>query len=754
MSGATLDIDQVRAWLAILYGDAPGLIHVSSTGNWAGRAFTDHDEAAAHIAQLDATKPEGIYLRATTLREQPRRGRGGEADSLALPGLWADLDIAGPGHKTAETLPPDEGAARRIIATSGLPEPTLWVHSGGGLYPWWLLDKPAEITPDTIGAIRDLSNRWQVVIGRAADKLGWHYGTGVGDLARVLRVPGTVNRKEGLSRPCRIIDANQRRYSLDELRDALAAGLRRHPDPQPEPRPERPHLTVVRGPGEISPCDDFEQRVSWDDPLLLGGAGWRIARGRPGEYCEWIRPGKTTPGISATTGRDPERDRLYVFSTEAGLPVRQEMTKPYVYALLHHGGDMRAATRALARMGYGTPRDPAQLERDALAELARMAPPPTDGTAAINPNTAQPEPIDVEAVLAERRAAQLRAVVEEMRLKREARKLLDAEEHAATWREPPSRWTLTDELAIPDEPLTYRVDGLIPTGGNVLLTAQYKAGKTTLVGNLVRCLADGEPFLSRFEVTPPDGRIAIFNYEVDERQYRRWLRDLGISNTDSVTVLNLRGYRLPVIHSHVEDWIVRWLTERDVRVWAVDPFARAFVGCGDENSNSDVGAFLDALDVIKERAGVSELILPAHTGRGEFEVGKERARGATRLDDWADVRWLLTIDDQQRRYFRATGRDVDVPEEMLNFDPLTRHVTLGGWDRRGMKQRDLIDEIVAYVTENPGLGMNEIIEGLNKGRTKVSKALQEAIREGRIVTREGDGRKRLHYPGGSFVGVA
>jgi hypothetical protein len=264
-------------------------------------------------------------------------------------------------------------------------------------------------------------------------------------------------------------------------------------------------------------------------------------------------------------------------------------------------------------------------------------------------------------------------------------------------------------------------------------------------------LVDDEPFLGRFPIGNFDGRVAIFNYEVDERQFRRWMRDLNIVNQDRVTVLNLRGYRLPPIHPHTEEWIVKWLVDHEVAVWLVDPFARAFVGCGEENSNSDVGVFLDALDVIKEQAGVGELILPTHTGRGEQAIGLERARGATRLDDWADVRWLLTTDDQQRRFFRATGRDVEAEEEMLGFDPSTRRLSLGGWDRQGMRQRDLTNELVAYVRDNPGLGTNEIIEGLNKNRTKVSKALQEAIREGRILTKEIENRKRLHYPG---LGVA
>ncbi len=71
--------------------------------------------------------------------------------------------------------------------------------------------------------------------------------------------------------------------------------------------------------------------------------------------------------------------------------------------------------------------------------------------------------------------------------------------------------------------------------------------------------------------------------------------------------------------------------------------------------------------------------MPTHTGRAAMDVGSERARGATRLDDWADVRWLLTRgtgEDIDNRYFRATGRDVETDEGVLEYNPLTRGLAL------------------------------------------------------------------------------
>ena len=253
---------------------------------------------------------------------------------------------------------------------------------------------------------------------------------------------------------------------------------------------------------------------------------------------------------------------------------------------------------------------------------------------------------------------------------------------------------------------------MFPTGANVTLTAQYKAGKTTLINSLARSLADGTQFLNYFGKPDHKGRVVIFNYEVSENQYRRWMNDVAIENTDKVTLVHLRGKRLPLIVQRVEDLVVSILKDLDAQTWILDPFARAFTGCGDENSNSDVGVFLDTLDVIKERAGVSNLVLPIHTGRAQ-ENGIDRARGATRLDDWADVRWLLKK-TQDGRFFSADGRDVLQEEQQLTFDENTRSLTLGGADSYTAKKRNNEDVWMDAVTANPGLSTSDLSNILGK----------------------------------------
>ncbi|WP_344326877.1 DNA primase family protein [Streptomyces macrosporus] len=139
----------------------------------------------------------------------------------------------------------------------------------------------------------------------------------------------------------------------------------------------------------LSPGDDFEQRTEWPD--ILVPHGWTSLFQR-GSTVYWRRPGKTTPGVSATTGRAADRDRLFVFSSSTEFETETPYTKFGAYALLNHGGDHSAAARELRRLGYGQPApEPVRHLRP-----VPNTPAPVDGTAALNvhehPMASRPDP--------------------------------------------------------------------------------------------------------------------------------------------------------------------------------------------------------------------------------------------------------------------------------------------------------------------------------------------------------------------------
>ena len=84
------------------------------------------DNEAAKNA-TSAREAENVYAIGVQ-GQQPQQGRGKQASVIALPGLWADIDVLGPNHG-ATSLPPTIEEAWSIVQAIPL-KPTVVVHSG------------------------------------------------------------------------------------------------------------------------------------------------------------------------------------------------------------------------------------------------------------------------------------------------------------------------------------------------------------------------------------------------------------------------------------------------------------------------------------------------------------------------------------------------------------------------------------------------------------------------------------------------
>lgn len=133
-----------------------------------------------------------------------------------------------------------------------------------------------------------------------------------------------------------------------EQRCALHAAITAALDEIPATPPASPRAVVLRD--GLSPGDDYAQRTDWAD--LLEPEGW-VLNFSLREERMWTRPGKKArDGISATTDYQGAPG-LYVFSSSTGLPTETPLSKLFVYAFYHHGGDMSQAARELVRQGFG-----------------------------------------------------------------------------------------------------------------------------------------------------------------------------------------------------------------------------------------------------------------------------------------------------------------------------------------------------------------------------------------------------------------
>jgi hypothetical protein len=251
----------------------------------------------------------------------------------------------------------------------------------------------------------------------------------------------------------------------------------------------------------------------------------------------------------------------------------------------------------------------------------------------------------------------------------------------------------------------------------------------------------------------------MWNYEVIAAQMRQWLRDLDIGEEyqQRAAICHLRGYRVPFGSKTSREWAIRWLGEREVEFWIIDPFARAYGG--DENNNTEVGRWCEWVDEIKRKAGVVDCLVSTHTGWSS----DDRSRGAARLSDWADSLWRLNVDKKTDvRYFSAFGRGVDVSEFALKFDEATGRLSrdeIGGsraWQRHlqaQTEQEQRMDEqaraMVKLVEQAPGIETSDLKRDTPGNNNEFPRAKSLAIEGGALhVHREG--RKRRHYPGSAI----
>ncbi|WP_284255387.1 AAA family ATPase [Pseudolysinimonas kribbensis] len=254
--------------------------------------------------------------------------------------------------------------------------------------------------------------------------------------------------------------------------------------------------------------------------------------------------------------------------------------------------------------------------------------------------------------------------------------------------------SLAELLSRPAEPLA-RVEGLMPWEAGMLLIAERKAGKSTVAIGASRSLITGQPFLGTLAVRPiePGARVAYLNFEVSAATFARWASDARVP-ADRLIVASLRGRPTPFANDHELRHLGELLRDRNVESLIIDPFSRAFDGA-DQNSNSEVSRFLDRLDAwARTVVGARDVILLAHSGH----LG-EHVRGASAMEGWADVNVWLTRQGATR-YLRAEGRDVDLPEAALTFDPATRLLTFSGaGSRRDAAHSDGLDRILRFLRD-------------------------------------------------------
>lgn len=216
-------MDQTREFLDVLFAEKPDGEHLliwlldGKRSAW----FTDTAPAAAFVqAHCSRDVYVGVALSPRDHGPHQRlKVEGNERPPSSIVALWSDIDISDAVHKKKNLAPTVEQAMTVLFPE--FPQSVL-VHSGGGLQAWWLFKEPWPLeTEQEMRKAGALATRWiRAIRARAAAK-GWDIDS-VGDLARVLRVPGTHNCKiPGQARPVKLLQINEHRYNPSDIEEFL-----------------------------------------------------------------------------------------------------------------------------------------------------------------------------------------------------------------------------------------------------------------------------------------------------------------------------------------------------------------------------------------------------------------------------------------------------------------------------------------------------------------------------------------------------
>lgn len=129
-----------------------------------------------------------------------------------------DIDVEGGAHisNKKKKYAPTFDAAKSFLPFT----PSLIIDSGYGMHALCLYAEPIPITDDNRKQAKERNEKFLDVI---RNKAGVYEVDGVGDLSRVLRVPGTFNYKCGRDNAplCRLVDARDVRFTTEDIDDRL-----------------------------------------------------------------------------------------------------------------------------------------------------------------------------------------------------------------------------------------------------------------------------------------------------------------------------------------------------------------------------------------------------------------------------------------------------------------------------------------------------------------------------------------------------
>lgn len=229
----------------------------------------------------------------------------------------------------------------------------------------------------------------------------------------------------------------------------------------------------------------------------------------------------------------------------------------------------------------------------------------------------------------------------------------------------PKLLTLTELLHEHSEPPVCVVDRLLPLGGLSILAAHPKAGKSTLIRNLARAVAQGSRFFDR---TTRQGKVLYLALEEPIDHVANEFRLMRFSSE----IIYLRVGPIPREDLHTT--LAQDIAALRPELVIIDPLFDA-IAVDDVNSYGVVNRAMKALLAIA-RASRSHILTVHHTNKSDLRGGLS-ILGSQALAGSTDCNMFLSMRQEGPRLFESQQRVGDaIPLSTLLFEADTHTVSL------------------------------------------------------------------------------
>jgi hypothetical protein len=240
-------------------------------------------------------------------------------------------------------------------------------------------------------------------------------------------------------------------------------------------------------------------------------------------------------------------------------------------------------------------------------------------------------------------------------------------------------------------PPEFLVALLIETSVLALIFGDPGCGKSFIAIDLALCVATGTPFHGHAVKRGPVFYIAGEGFNGLARRFAAWSKARGVDIKGAPLFVSTRPAQfLDAGSAKAVAEAVQGLAAQHgaPALIVIDTLARNF-GPGDENSTSEMGQFIAAIDDLKAQFRGCAVLIVHHTGHGD----KQRARGAMALKGALDCEYRVGKDGATVKLINTKMKDAE--------PPATLAFTLNSVDLGNGASSAVLEQTEARHTEKP-----------------------------------------------------